>query len=93
MEINELILFLFTEFEGTDTGWILICTCLVFIMTPGLAFFYGGLLRKKNMISMMQCVLPKDLQNAPDFRRGMNAKKICFFQFSISLLGLKNFLV
>ena len=27
-------------------------TCLVFIMTPGLAMFYGGLLRKKNVIAM-----------------------------------------
>ena len=38
---------------AADTAFILICTGLVFIMTPGLAFFYGGLLRKKNMINMM----------------------------------------
>ncbi len=38
---------------AADTAFILICTGLVFIMTPGLAFFYGGLLRKKNVISMM----------------------------------------
>ncbi len=36
-----------------DITFILICTGLVFIMTPGLAFFYGGLLRKKNIINMM----------------------------------------
>ncbi|MFX1573766.1 MAG: ammonium transporter [Promethearchaeota archaeon] len=36
-----------------DISFILICTGLVFIMTPGLAFFYGGLLRKKNIINMM----------------------------------------
>jgi Amt family ammonium transporter len=36
-----------------DIAFILICTALVFIMTPGLAFFYGGLLRKKNIINMM----------------------------------------
>jgi Amt family ammonium transporter len=35
-----------------DTGFLLICSMLVFIMTPGLALFYGGLLRKKNVISM-----------------------------------------
>src|SRR5271157_760353 len=35
-----------------DTAWLLAATCLVFIMTPGLAMFYGGLLRKKNVISM-----------------------------------------
>lgn len=38
---------------GADIAFILICTGLVFIMTPGLAFFYGGLLRKKNIINMM----------------------------------------
>lgn len=36
-----------------DTGWILVCTALVFLMTPGLAFFYGGLVRKKNVLSVM----------------------------------------
>lgn len=36
-----------------DISFILICTALVFVMTPGLAFFYGGLLRKKNLINMM----------------------------------------
>jgi len=35
-----------------DTAFLLICSVLVFIMTPGLALFYGGLLRKKNIISM-----------------------------------------
>jgi Amt family ammonium transporter len=38
---------------GADISFILICTGLVFIMTPGLAFFYGGLLRRKNIINMM----------------------------------------
>ncbi|MDR3111601.1 MAG: ammonium transporter [Elusimicrobiota bacterium] len=36
-----------------DTGFILICTALVFIMTPGLALFYGGLGRRKNMVNNM----------------------------------------
>ena len=36
-----------------DISFILFCTALVFIMTPALAFFYGGLLRKKNVINMM----------------------------------------
>ncbi|MBD3255234.1 MAG: ammonium transporter [Candidatus Lokiarchaeota archaeon] len=39
--------------SGADISFIIICTALVFIMTPGLAFFYGGLLRKKNIINMM----------------------------------------
>lgn len=41
------------KLAGADIAFILICTALVFIMTPGLAFFYGGLLRKKNIINMM----------------------------------------
>ena len=40
-----------------DTGFILLCAAFVFIMTPGLAFFYGGLVRRKNVgNTMMQCV-------------------------------------
>ena len=31
-----------------DTAWILACSALVLLMTPGLAFFYGGLVRRKN---------------------------------------------
>ncbi|MEI8205338.1 MAG: ammonium transporter [Kiritimatiellales bacterium] len=39
-----------------DTAWLLISTALVFLMIPGLAFFYGGLVRKKNVLSiLMQC--------------------------------------
>ena len=30
-----------------DTGFIMLCSALVFHMTPGLAFFYGGLVRRK----------------------------------------------
>jgi Amt family ammonium transporter len=41
-----------------DTAWVLISTTLVMIMTPGLAFFYGGLVRKKNVLSiLMQCFM------------------------------------
>jgi len=36
-----------------DTGFILICTALVFLMTPGLALFYGGMVRKKNVLSTL----------------------------------------
>lgn len=36
-----------------DTGFMLICTAFVFIMTPGLAFFYGGLGRRKNVLNTM----------------------------------------
>ena len=41
-----------------DTAWVLMSAALVMLMTPGLAFFYGGLVRKKNMLSvLMQCML------------------------------------
>ncbi len=36
-----------------DTAWILISTALVMLMTPGLALFYGGMVRKKNILSTM----------------------------------------
>lgn len=40
-----------------NTGFMMICAALVFIMTPGLAFFYGGLVRRKNVVNtMMACV-------------------------------------
>lgn len=39
-----------------DNGFVLICAALVFLMTPGLAFFYGGLVRRKNVVNtMMAC--------------------------------------
>ncbi len=41
-----------------DTAWMLVSAALVFLMTPGLAFFYGGLVRKKNILSiLMQCMM------------------------------------
>ncbi len=36
-----------------DTAWMLVATSLVMIMTPTLAFFYGGLVRKKNILSVL----------------------------------------
>ena len=39
-----------------DTAWVMISTALVMLMTPGLAFFYGGMVRRKNILSvLMQC--------------------------------------
>lgn len=47
------------EINVGNTAWILVATILVMLMTiPGLAFFYGGLVRRKNVLSiMMQCVV------------------------------------
>jgi Amt family ammonium transporter len=47
----------FSDFNGkynsADITWILVATALVFLMTPGLAFFYGGMVHRKNVLSTM----------------------------------------
>jgi len=44
--------------SGADTVWVLLGAALVMLMTPGLAFFYGGLVRRKNVLSiLMQCFM------------------------------------
>lgn len=42
-----------TTVDTGDTGFIMIAAALVFLMTPGLALFYGGMVRKKNVLSTM----------------------------------------
>ncbi len=42
-----------TDYSTGDIAWMLMSTALVLIMTPGLAFFYGGMVNKKNVISTM----------------------------------------
>src|ERR1700759_1305602 len=42
-----------TKIDSGDTAWLLVATALVLIMTPGLAFFYGGMVSKKNVLSTM----------------------------------------
>ena len=50
---------LFADFDGSkvynfaDISWMLISSALVLLMTPGLSFFYGGMVGKKNVISTM----------------------------------------
>src|SRR5512139_742341 len=39
--------------SGADTAWMLVSTALVLLMTPALAFFYGGLVRSKNALNTM----------------------------------------
>jgi Amt family ammonium transporter len=39
------------KINGADTAWVLISTALVLLMTPGLAFFYGGMVRGRNVLS------------------------------------------
>ena len=41
------------KYNLADIAWILVATALVFLMTPGLAFFYGGMVNRKNVLSTM----------------------------------------
>lgn len=41
------------KYNGADITWMLVATALVFLMTPALAFFYGGMVNRKNVISTM----------------------------------------
>jgi len=41
------------QYSSADIAWVLCSTALVFLMTPGLAFFYGGMVNRKNVISTM----------------------------------------
>jgi Amt family ammonium transporter len=41
------------KYNAADIAWLLVATALVFLMTPGLAFFYGGMVHRKNVISTM----------------------------------------
>lgn len=41
------------QYNYGDIAWILVASCLVFLMTPGLSFFYGGMVNRKNVISTL----------------------------------------
>jgi Amt family ammonium transporter len=46
------------KIDTGDTSWVLISSAMVMLMTPGLAFFYGGLVRRKNYLNvLMQCMI------------------------------------
>lgn len=46
------------KIDPGDTAWLLISTALVMLMTPGLAFFYGGMVGRKNVLGiLMQCFI------------------------------------
>src|SRR6476469_5794975 len=42
-----------SQYNQADITWIIVATALVFLMTPGLAFFYGGMVHRKNVLSTM----------------------------------------
>src|SRR5215211_4342631 len=41
------------DMNSGDTAWVLASTALVLLMTPGLAFFYGGMVRAKNVLGIL----------------------------------------
>jgi ammonium transporter, Amt family len=46
------------SYNPADVAWVLTSTALVMLMTPALAFFYGGLVRRKNLVStLVQCIV------------------------------------
>jgi len=42
-----------SKYVTGDMAWVIVATALVFLMTPGLAFFYGGMVNRKNVLSTM----------------------------------------
>lgn len=42
-----------TEIDTGNTAWLLVCSALVMLMTPGLAFFYAGMVNRKNVVSTL----------------------------------------
>lgn len=42
-----------SKYNASDIAWMIVATALVFLMTPGLAFFYGGMVHRKNILSTM----------------------------------------
>lgn len=56
METQAITASLLQQINSGDTAFVLISAALVLLMTPGLAFFYGGLVRRKNILGiLMQC--------------------------------------
>ena len=66
-----------------DTAWMLASSALVLLMTPGLAFFYGGMVRAKNVLGML-------MQNF--FSMGLVSVLWAVFVFSIAFGGRGKFL-
>ncbi|HEX2851507.1 MAG TPA: ammonium transporter [Acidimicrobiales bacterium] len=64
-----------------DTAWMLVSTALVLFMTPGLAFFYGGMVRSKNVLGML-------MQNF--FAMGLIAVLWAVLGFSLAFGGFGN---
>jgi Amt family ammonium transporter len=69
------------QLNAGDTAWMLVSTALVLFMTPGLAFFYGGMVRSKNVLGML-------MQNY--FAMGLLAVLWSLLGFSLAFGGFGN---
>ena len=45
--------FVLGAIDSGNTAWVLVATALVLFMTPGLALFYGGMVRSRNVLAML----------------------------------------
>ena len=52
-EAEEVVVQEVNNVSGADTAFIIICAALVMVMTPGVALFYGGMVRRKNVLGML----------------------------------------
>jgi ammonium transporter, Amt family len=71
------------EDDTGDTAWVLMSCALVLFMTPGLAFFYGGMVRSKNVLGML-------MQNF--FSMGLVSILWALFVFSLAFGGTNKFI-
>jgi Amt family ammonium transporter len=69
------------KLDTGDTAWVLVASALVLFMTPGLAFFYGGMVRAKNMLAML-------MQNI--FAMGIVTVLWVLFGYSLAFGGFGN---
>lgn len=44
------------QIDSGDTAWLIVATAMVMLMIPGVGFFYGGMVRKKNALSTIMLV-------------------------------------
>jgi Amt family ammonium transporter len=56
-EIEKVVTAMNNGINNGDTAWMLVSSALVLLMTPGLAFFYGGLVRSRNVLNTMMMSL------------------------------------
>ena len=76
-------MYLASAIDSGATAWVLISAALVAFMTPGLAFFYGGMVRSKNVLGML-------MQNV--FAMGLISVLWAFVGFSLAFGGTGSFI-